>query len=859
MSFPSTNVFFVLIALTVPFAFSFLLTQIAETQVLGRPAPNQMIRIHNGFYLYWYESSGADGYTIQYRAHDGTNWPSTWNDMTSYTGTDQPAVLTGLTSGTRYQWRIQGTRDGVDPSEWSNHSDDTDFAYTRVARSNSQGQPNPPPNPSVTPNPTSLTVAWREPHPITGVTVSGYRLEYRYYVNGNEQTGQTGTLPATPRSYTLENLSPGTEYEVWLRALAGTRVSTTSGATTGIPAPSGITLTITPTGTTREYGGTDNLGYTVGGLTDNDAAADVVTGALARASGIDAGTYTINMGTLAIATGYTEKYALPSAPTSSTYTITQRQITAISGVTVSPRQVDGTTDATFDTSSAVGTGVLATELPDFRAGGLVVRGAFPLMTPGTHDVSVAYSLKDNGTFKADNYSLSAVTGTLSGEITPKPVTYASTAANKAYDGTTAAPPELGGSFTPHLLSGDSVSVSGGTYDSADAGSPRVITGATVGGADAGNYDVTVGAITGTITKRAITAISGVTVNTRRTDGTRSATFNTSGAEGTGVLVDELSDFQAGGLVVSGTFPSASPGTYDVSVTYSLRDRGRFKAANHSLSSSTATLRGTISARPPPPPTPAPTPPPTPEPTPPPTPEPTPPPTPEPTPPPTPEPTPPPTPEPTPPPTPEPTQRPTRVSTPTPVPTPKPTPAPTPTPPPPTPEPTPVPTPTPPPPTPEPTPAPTPTPPPPTPEPTPVPTPTPPPPTPEPTLAPTPTPPPPTPGPTLAPTPRPATPTPEPTPAPTPTLPPPTPTPTTLPTPTPIPTATPLPAVGAAPTLVPLAMPPLPRTDPGVVLRVQETLDRVIAATRERLTLIVAIAIALAVAALAYAYLIVRRR
>ena len=840
---------------------------------MGQPAPNQMIRIHNGFYLYWYESSGADGYNIQYRAHDGTNWPSTW-DMMSYTGTDQPAVLTGLTSGTRYQWRIQGTKGGVDTSEWSNHSDDTDYAYTREARSNSQGQPNPPPNPSVTPNPTSLEVAWREPEPITGVTVSGYQLEYRYYVNGNEQTGQTGTLPATPRSYTLENLSPGTEYEVWLRTVAGTSVSTTSGATTGIPAPSGITLTITPTGTTREYGGTDNLGYTVGGLTDNDAAADVVTGALARAPGIDAGTYTINMGTLAIATEYTEKYALPSAPTSSTYTITQRRITAISGVTVSARQVDGTTDATFDTSAAEGTGVLAAELSDFRDGGLVVSGVFPLTTPGTHNVSVTYSLNDHGTFKADNYSLSAITGTLSGEITAKSVTYASTAANKVYDGTAAAPPELGGSFTPPLLSGDSVSVSGGTYDSADAGSPRAITGATVGGDDAGNYVVMVGTITGTISMRSITAISGVTVNTRRTDGTTSATFNTSDAEGAGVLVDELSDFRAGGLVVSGTFPSASPGTYDVSVTYSLRDQGSFKAANYSLSSTTATLRGVISRptttpRPPVPPPPRPTrvAPPTPTPTP----EPTPAPTPEPTPPPTPEPTAVPTPEPTPPPTPEPTQRPTRVSTPTPVPTPKrtpappppptpePTPAPTPTPPPPTPEPTPTPTPTPPPPTPEPTPAPTPTPPPPTPEPTPAPTPTPPPRTPEPTPTPIPTPPPPTPEPTPAPTPRPATPTPEPTPAPTPTLPPPTPTPTTLPTPTPIPTATPLPGVAAAPTLAPLAMPPLPRTDPGVVLRVQETLDRVIAATRERLTLIVAIAIALAVAALAYAYLIVRRR
>ena len=71
------------------------------------------------------------------------------------------------------------------------------------------------------------------------------------------------------------------------------------------------TLTITPSSPTREYGGVDDLSYTVSGLVDGDAAGAVVSGALSRAAGSDAGTYAIGMGTLAIATAYSDKYTLP--------------------------------------------------------------------------------------------------------------------------------------------------------------------------------------------------------------------------------------------------------------------------------------------------------------------------------------------------------------------------------------------------------------------------------------------------------------------------------------------------------------------------------------------------------------------
>ena len=186
---------------------------------------------------------------------------------------------------------------------------------------------------------------------------------------------------------------------------------------TATPAEPRAALAITPTSPTRPYGGTDDLSFTVTGLDEGDTAANVVTGALSRAAGDDAGTYAIGMGTLAIASSYAAKYELPAAPAVTAYEITPLTIPSVTGVTVVSRDADGTTAATFDTSAAVGTTVLAAELDDFRAGGLVVTGQFPSATAGTHSVAVTYSLRDQGAFTAANYTLSTATATLTGKIT----------------------------------------------------------------------------------------------------------------------------------------------------------------------------------------------------------------------------------------------------------------------------------------------------------------------------------------------------------------------------------------------------------------------------------------------------------
>ena len=259
-------------------------------------------------------------------------------------------------------------------------------------------------------------------------------------------------------------------------------------------------LTITLDSATREYGGTDDLSYTVSGLKAGHAVEDVVVdGEVTREPGDDPGTYAMSLGTVAVKPAYARKYRLS---------------------------------------------------------------------------------------KVADYT-----------ITPRPAAYTATGIGKVYDGTTQGPTGPGGSFAAgDIIAGDQVTVNAGgsVFASADAGTNIAITGHSLAGADAGNYDVTFD-VTGNITPRAITGISDVRVHGRVTDSTTKATFDTSRAEGTGVLPGELADFRAGGLAVTGAFPKATAGTHDLKVTYSLSDHGSFKASNYSLSSSAAaaTLKGQI--------------------------------------------------------------------------------------------------------------------------------------------------------------------------------------------------------------------------------------------------------------------------
>ena len=199
-----------------------------QAQSTVRPAPSGMAQIHLGFYLYWYEVTEASGYEIQIRQRSGNTWGD-WSSV-SYTGTSQPAIVTGLTDGVRYQWRIRGDRGGGQFSEWSLHNDDFDTAYNSTAGANGAGQPNRPILDAATAGAGRIEVSWTAGPVVTGAAVSSYRVYWQCSdsddstcldAQRNPIERNSGALPASATSTTLSNLTPGTEYQVWMQAFSG--------------------------------------------------------------------------------------------------------------------------------------------------------------------------------------------------------------------------------------------------------------------------------------------------------------------------------------------------------------------------------------------------------------------------------------------------------------------------------------------------------------------------------------------------------------------------------------------------------------------------------------------------------------
>ncbi len=276
--------------------------------------------------------------------------------------------------------------------------------------------------------------------------------------------------------------------------------------------------------------------------------------------------------------------------------ITPRPVTIAAPVTLT-RAYDGTTAAAG--AGIAGGGTVSGAVSGQRFTLQVTGGSYPRREVGSSLAIGAPTFALRGVDAASkpaNYRFTPPVA-VSGAITKKAVTFSGAAATRVYDGSAAVSTVLLGAFAPPLIDGDAVTLSGGTYDSADAGTARKVSAATVGGAQAGNYELALGRVTGTILRRPISAVGGVTVARKIADGTTTVRFDTSAATGAGVVSAELADFRAGGLQVSGAYPTAAVGTHDVTVSYALATHGSFKATNYELAAGarSATLAGGIVA------------------------------------------------------------------------------------------------------------------------------------------------------------------------------------------------------------------------------------------------------------------------
>ncbi|MFN7766879.1 MAG: YDG domain-containing protein, partial [Planctomycetaceae bacterium] len=203
------------------------------------------------------------------------------------------------------------------------------------------------------------------------------------------------------------------------------------------------------------------------------------------------GSYTI----LAAYSGGAGFQASSGSSTANAFSVTKAALTVTP--TADQSKVYGDSDLTFTygVSGLVNSDTAATAI----TGGALSRAAGETVAGGPY----SYTL---GTLASGNYTLS-LGGTNTFDITPLTITGAFTAADKTFDGSTAA--TITARFLTGVLGLDIVSFTGGTatFDTAAVGTSKTVTltGATLTGTDAGNY--TLGAATCWTTTAAITAVA----------------------------------------------------------------------------------------------------------------------------------------------------------------------------------------------------------------------------------------------------------------------------------------------------------------------------------------------------------------
>lgn len=193
--------------------------------------------------LTWTAPSGDGGaaitdYTIQVTADAGTTWSAVTHDPDTTTS----LTVTGLTNGTRYKFKVSA----VNVAGTSRPSTQTASVTPRTT-------PDAPDAPSLTPENTTLTVAWTA---VTGAATGGAQI------TGYGVTCTDGTTPSTVSASAspaiLTSLTNGTAYDCTVMAYNIAGASNASSATTATPrtvpgAPSLDTLTVADTSLTLAF------------------------------------------------------------------------------------------------------------------------------------------------------------------------------------------------------------------------------------------------------------------------------------------------------------------------------------------------------------------------------------------------------------------------------------------------------------------------------------------------------------------------------------------------------------------------------------------------------------------------------
>jgi MBG domain (YGX type)/YDG domain/HYR domain len=224
-------------------------------------------------------------------------------------------------------------------------------------------------------------------------------------------------------------------------------------------------------------------------------------------------------------------YTLASTTLTTTADITPKGLT-VSGAVANDRVYDGTANATVNFGGASPNGVISGDTVSLNTASYTA--SFGSKTVGTGKAVTVTGVALNGT-DAGNYTVAQPSG-LTANIAALGISGSFTAADKIYDGTTAAnvlTRSLNG-----VISGDTVSLTGGTanfnHKNVGAGKTVTLSGASLTGTDAGNYTLnSVGTTTASILAQGLT-VTGITAQNKVYDGSVTATLNLGGAALNGV-------------------------------------------------------------------------------------------------------------------------------------------------------------------------------------------------------------------------------------------------------------------------------------------------------------------------------------
>jgi filamentous hemagglutinin family protein len=368
------------------------------------------------------------------------------------------------------------------------------------------------------------------------------------------------------------------------------------------------TATITPrnlvntyAGGSRVYDGTTtatvsrNTSGLIAGDSISVAETAVFTGAGAKNVGSNKA---VQISGISLSGSDAGNYALLSTSATTSGSITPRplNVTGLSGITAVDRVYDGTLGVQVSVSGPLGSAsgdIVAGDNVTVNVPGTGLTGGTMLTKQVGQNKSVVLSGLSLSGSDAGNYAIAGTAG-LTVNITPRQVTASYAAADKVYDGTTAATISASSS---DLIAGDTVTLAAtGTFSGSDGRNAGVnkavaVQGGSLSGTDATNYSLvnTTSSVNASITPKTVTATySG---GSRVYDGTTAAAVartNTGLIAGDTVALTETATFTGAGAKNVGTGKNI-----DITgITLSGADAG-----NYALLSTTASTTGTITPRP----------------------------------------------------------------------------------------------------------------------------------------------------------------------------------------------------------------------------------------------------------------------